>query len=105
MIYSVKSKPFLFGLLGGLILFIILNVWVYFASHCHHCPVTIGFPFPVHQEGFIGLAGGGEYHYEHVQPEHLVANIILILLSSLGLGLISELALRRLKFGVGGIRQ
>jgi hypothetical protein len=106
MIYSVKSKPFVFGFIGGVVIFAIAHVWKYLESHCHHCPITIGFPFPVHVKGIIGLGGAsGEYNYEHLYPEALIANIILIFLSSLGIGLITELICRRSKIGTRGTGQ
>lgn len=39
---------------------------------------------------FKGLAGGGEYYYEHFFPEAVLADIILILLSTLGIGVVVE---------------
>ena len=96
MNFSVRSKPFLAGTVGGIVLFAALNLWVYFASHCHHCGVTIGFPLPIHVEG-IFAGGDGVVPYEYFYPANIVINLLLISLTSLGIGVVLDIGIRRFR--------
>lgn len=98
MTYSVSSREFISGVIAGVVLFFGINVWIFVASQCHHCLVTIGFPFPIYQYGFKGLATGGDdyYHYEMLNIGSVVFNLIIIGLSSLGVGVLTEIGFNKM---------
>jgi hypothetical protein len=93
--FKLYNRAFKVGVGAGLILFAALNVFVYFQSRCHHCVWTIGSPLPVHQK-FLGTIyynpdrGSSSDDFEYFFPENIIANIILIGLSSLGVGVLSQ---------------
>lgn len=97
MNYSIKSKAFCVGVFGAILVFATLNIFVYFASHCHHCVRTLGFPFPIHQLFAGTLTYTPEtgvrapYDFENFYPENILINLLLIFTSSLGTGVMVDL--------------
>jgi|GEM_PF-5205715 len=104
MNYSIKDRAFVFGTLAGFFLFAAINVWKFFASHCYHCAVTVGFPLPVRVWGFVGGPHGDMPYDYGFMPENLIANLIIIGLSCLGLGLCSDLLYSRSRSLLSKIR-
>ncbi len=96
MTYSIKSREFISGVIAGVILFLGINVWIFVASQCPDCLTTVGFPFPIYEYGFMGLATGGDYYYQMLNIYAVVTNLTVIGLSSLGIGVLVEILLNKI---------
>jgi hypothetical protein len=93
MNYSVRSREFIAGTIAGVILFLSFNVATYLVSQCDGCTGTLGFPFPIYRYSSVRTPGASEYHHELLVLDNIVWNLIVIGLSSLGIGVLTEIGL------------
>jgi hypothetical protein len=96
-----RSKPFVIGFLSSLLLFIAINVYTYDdglagftsndgvrATECFDCLKQFGWPFRLHQSGTI-------HHIDELLFTGFIADILIIVLASTGIGLLCKSLLKK----------
>lgn len=101
MTYSIRSRPFLFGFFLAVLIFSSVNIIVYLGP-CYHCVENIGFPIVFRQryEGSMDFSSGSLTFpdaFDIFSLWRLIANILIVLLSSVGFGTIIDLVIARLR--------
>ena len=99
------TKTFIFGFIAGLLFFFCLNVYLYFGSFCHHCVNRAGFPL-IFWARFIGNASftpesgitNNPNDFEYFIPAYLIADVLIGLLFSIGIGFIAKYIRRKVFF-------
>ena len=102
----ISNKAFVLGFSIGILFFLCANILTVF-NRCHHCVTMIGFPVVFYKEyiGPIYWNGSGSdftsNDFTNFSIFRLVANIFVVVLSSISLGLVfkfvwSKLASQRL---------
>jgi len=98
---STNSRSFRVGFIGSILLFALLNVWVYITPPDRfHGGTRIGFPLPIYVEWFtspVDITNPEASHGEVYFLENIPVNILLTFFSTLGIGLAADVAANVLK--------